>query len=105
MIIPMLHRGFLALLAALASCICIGSAGSQEADRPEQANFANFLQELWPDASAKGVSREVFDAAFVGLAPDPRVIAATRKQPEYGKPVGAYVNGIASPARIETGAG
>jgi membrane-bound lytic murein transglycosylase B len=63
-----------------------------------------FLQVLWPDAQARGITRKSFDAAFVGLTPDPRVAAATVRQPEYGRPVGTYVNGIASPARIATAA-
>jgi membrane-bound lytic murein transglycosylase B len=67
------------------------------------ADFQAFLEELWPDAQAKGIARAVFEQAFAGLAPDPRVIAATQRQPEYGKPVGAYINSVASPARIATG--
>jgi lytic murein transglycosylase len=74
-------------------------------DTPIPATFDAFLQELWPDAQAKGVARATFDKAFAGLTPDPRVIAATRRQPEYGKPVGDYVNAIASKARIEAGKG
>ena len=31
------------------------------------------------------------------------MIAATKRQPEYGKPVGAYVNDIASRGRIANG--
>jgi len=41
-----------------------------------------------------------FDTAMKGFAPDQRVIAATRRQPEYGKPVGDYVNAIVSKRRI-----
>ncbi len=48
---------------------------------PSDASFAAFLQELWPDAQAKGVTRTTFDAAFAGVTPDPRVIAATARQP------------------------
>ncbi len=78
-----------------------GGAQSETALQP--ANFDAFLQELWPDAQARGISRATFDKAFAGLAPDPRVIAATQRQPEYGRPVGTYLNAIASTARIATG--
>ncbi len=37
------------------------------------------------------------------MTPDPRVIATTKKQPEYGKPAGLYVNQIASPANAKQG--
>ena len=32
--------------------------------------FDAFLQSLWPEAQAKGVSRPTFDAAIRGLEPD-----------------------------------
>ncbi len=84
----------LILAAALAwSPAC---AVAQEAP----AGLAPFVQALWPDAQAKGVSRKTFDAAFAGLTSDPRVAAITRRQPEYNSAVGTYVNAIASPARI-----
>jgi lytic murein transglycosylase len=89
------------MLAALAA-ISAGAAPQREA-QPAAGNFDAFLQELWPGAQAQGITRATFDAAFAGLAPDPRVIAATRRQPEYGKPVGDYVNAIASKARIDAG--
>lgn len=71
---------------------------------PAQAQaFSAFVNELWADAQAKGVTRATFDLAMQGVTPDPRVIAATRKQPEYGKPVGAYINGIVTAGRIKRG--
>src|SRR5690242_3352419 len=63
--------------------------------KPDPA-FAAFLQELWPDAQAKGVTRATFDLAFAGVTPDPRVMAITQRQPEYGKPAGAYIASLAS---------
>ena len=72
--------------------------------RAQDQSFAAFVSELWPDAQAKGVTRATFDAAMKGVTPDPRVIAATKRQPEYGKPVGDYVNAIVSNRRIADGA-
>jgi len=71
--------------------------------RAQQQSFAAFVAALWPDAQAKGITRATFDSALTGVTPDPRVIAATKRQPEYGKPVGAYVNDIASRSRIANG--
>src|SRR5262249_21757294 len=61
------------------------------------------LDELWPDAKAKGITRETFDIGFKGVTPDDRVIAATKRQPEYGKPFGDYVNAVANQRRINEG--
>ena len=79
---------------------CRSSPRSAIAQTAETQIFAPFLQALWPDASARGITRKTFDAAFAGLTPDPRVTAATLRQPEFGRAVGDYVNGIASAARI-----
>jgi lytic murein transglycosylase len=75
----------------------------QAQEKSQEANFAAFVAELWPDAQAKGITRANFDTAMRGVTPDPRVIAATKRQPEYGKPVGAYVNDIVSLGRIKRG--
>jgi lytic murein transglycosylase len=65
--------------------------------------FATFVKQLWPDAKAKGITRATFDSAMTGVTANPKVIAATKRQPEYGKPVGDYINDAASPGRIKRG--
>jgi membrane-bound lytic murein transglycosylase B len=72
------------------------------ADAQDQS-FAAFVAQLWPDAQAKGITRATFDSAMKGVTPDQRVINATKRQPEYGKPVGDYVNGAVSARRIALG--
>jgi lytic murein transglycosylase len=76
--------------------------GDRACAQPQQT-FQQFLDELWPDAKAKGITRATFDTAFKGVTPDERVIKATKKQPEYGRPFGDYVNMIANARRIATG--
>ncbi len=102
-----LKRGFWPRTSAIALAIALFGVAialaAQEDLPPVPPTFDAFLQELWPDAQANGITRATFDKAFAGLTPDARVIALTRKQPEYGKPVGDYVNAIASKARIEQG--
>ena len=91
----MFIRGFAVLAVVLG--LCCAPARAQE------QTFAAFEAELWPDAQARGITRATFDLALKGVTPDPRVIAATKKQPEYGKPVGDYVNAIANRRRIADG--
>lgn len=66
-------------------------------------SFGDFERALWPDAQAKGISRATFDTALRGVTPDPRVIAATKRQPEYGKPVGDYIDALIGHGRIARG--
>jgi lytic murein transglycosylase len=93
-------------LSVLALAAVVGSFPARAAppSEPSAANFDAFREQLWPDAQAKGITRATFDAAFAGITPDPRVIAATKRQPEYGKPVGAYIASLASPGNIAVGA-
>ena len=88
-----------ALAAIAGAWISISAANAQ----PREANFDSVLRELWPLAQAQGTSRATFDLAFRGLTPDSRVEALTKRQPEYGKPVGDYVASVVSSSRIETG--
>jgi lytic murein transglycosylase len=86
--------------AALAAIVAAEGAAAQS---PPVTSFAPFLRELWPDAEAQGIRQVTFNAAFAGLTPDTRVVAATRRQPEYGKPFGAYVNSMVSGTRVAMG--
>jgi len=101
----LLERGFRFRIAPIVLAVAVlGCMAAAAQDQPAvPRDFSGFLQELWRDAQAKGIARSTFDQAFRGLTPDPRVIAATRRQPEYGKPVGDYVNSIASKSRIQEG--
>ncbi|HVV61119.1 MAG TPA: lytic murein transglycosylase [Pseudolabrys sp.] len=88
----------LAAVALVIAMPCI-NAHAQESTQ----SFAAFRDELWPDAKAKGITHATFDVAMKGVTPDPRVIAATKRQPEYGKPFGDYVNAVASARRVAIG--
>jgi len=91
----MIRRLFVsALLFALCAAV--------HAQAPKDT-FAAFTAKLWPDAQAKGVTRATFDIAMEGVTPDQRVIAATQRQPEYGRPFGDYVNAVANKRRIAEG--
>lgn len=94
----MLRKVCILALAVMLGCV---TANAQQ--KPADDSFAAFLKQLWPDAKAQGITRATFDLAFAGVTPDPRVITATTRQPEYAKPAGAYVNSIASADRATIG--
>jgi len=83
-------------LLAFAILAAFAVAPAQAQDQ----SFAAFTGDLWKDAQAKGITRATFDTAMKNVTPDQRVIAATQRQPEYGKPVGDYINAIVSNRRI-----
>ena len=80
-----------------------GAAPAAHAQEASQAAFGRFVQGLWPAAKARGVSRGTFDRAFQGVEPDPKIIALTRKQSEFVRPIWDYINGAISAQRLERG--
>jgi lytic murein transglycosylase len=88
------RRGLL-VLAASAACGAPGTAAAE--------SFSAFLAALRADAAKQGIGAATFDSAFAGITPDPRVMAAMRREPEYGKPMGAYLASLVSPARVAIG--
>jgi membrane-bound lytic murein transglycosylase B len=85
--------------AVLALALTLGALATAAADD----KFAAFLDALWPDAAKTGITRATFEAAFTGVTPDPGVIASMRREPEYGKPFGAYLASLVSPSRLGVG--
>jgi lytic murein transglycosylase len=96
-------RRALPLLFLMLAILAAGTATPQDKAAPSAGDFKDFLSGLWPEAEALGITRPTFDSAFQNIALEPRVMALTRVQPEYGKPFADYVNGFASPGRIENG--
>jgi membrane-bound lytic murein transglycosylase B len=66
-------------------------------------SFQAFVEGVWPDAQARGVSRATFDTAFRGVAPDPKIAALTRKQAEFSRPIWHYIAGATAPGTIAKG--
>jgi len=85
-------------LSAVAAVIVCALTSAVRAE-----NFDAFLAALRAEAATQGITGATFDAAFAGVTPDARVIAAMRREPEYGKPMGAYLASLVSPDRIATG--
>ncbi|MEZ5926411.1 MAG: lytic murein transglycosylase [Hyphomicrobiaceae bacterium] len=89
----MLARPFLALLALAALLVMPPSAHAAD------AKFRQWLEALWPEAEALGVSRATFEAAFRGVEPNrslpdlaPAKGTESKGQAEFIKSPGAYIN-------------
>jgi lytic murein transglycosylase len=69
------------------------------------ADFPRFVEGLWPEARARGVSRATFDEAFRGVGVDPKIVALSQKQSEFVRPIWEYLNGAVGGQRLQRGAG
>lgn len=94
-----------ALILSLSLNLGLGAVGASPvlAQEASEAGFQRFVESIWPAARARGVSRATFDEAFRGVGPDPKIIALTKKQSEFVRPIWDYVNGAISAQRLERG--
>jgi membrane-bound lytic murein transglycosylase B len=70
---------------------------------PAEESFAAWRDVLKADALAAGVSADTFDRAFQNVRPNPDVIAKDNVQPEYTRPVWAYLDSAVSPRNVTDG--
>jgi membrane-bound lytic murein transglycosylase B len=70
---------------------------------PDPTAFDRFLAEMRVAARGRGITDATFNAATAGLAPIAAVTAANENQPEFSRPVWAYLDGAVSARRIKDG--
>lgn len=110
----MMHRRTLlasvaGFAAAPAAALRMAQAPIGGADTPTpsggsgDAAFAAWLADFRARAAAAGWSAATLDLAFAGVTSDPQVTALDQKQPEFSKPVSAYLAGAVSDTRIALG--
>ncbi len=86
-----------ALAFALACC------ASPPVSAEPLSPFAHCLREIASEAEAAGVPRALAEAQFQDLTSDEGVLAATRNQAEFVRPVWAYVEASVTDAKIAEG--
>jgi membrane-bound lytic murein transglycosylase B len=92
-------RGFLCAIVTL----FLASPALAQSPEPEARSYRAFIESLRPLAEQRGVTRDTFDRALTNVPYDTEVSALSRRQPEYGRPVGEYLNSLAAPSRITGG--
>jgi membrane-bound lytic murein transglycosylase B len=108
------HASWLARLAAIMAALAIcqlsltpAMAGPKPKAKARTEtvaqSFKAFVENLRPQAEARGVSRQTFDRAFKGVTYDPKVIAHTNAQAEFVKPIWQYLSAAVSARRVEQG--
>ena len=92
---------FVLLLSVLA--VSASAAPHKPPAHPRPDPFRQFVASLWPLAEQRGVSRETFDRALAGVTFDPKIIAMTKQQAEFVRPIWDYVGSATAADRIERG--
>ncbi len=79
------------------------SGGTAAPTNPATPPFDDWVSRLKVDALAAGVTAATFDRAFQGVVPDPDILAKDSAQPEYTRPIWAYLDTAVSAANITAG--
>jgi membrane-bound lytic murein transglycosylase B len=84
-----------------------GASGHPEmkasAIRAAAANFDRCVQDFWPLAAKRNISRASFDKAVKGLTPDLRIMDLMDSQPEFTKAFWDYLDILVNDARVANG--
>ncbi|MFQ5626776.1 MAG: lytic transglycosylase domain-containing protein, partial [Methyloligellaceae bacterium] len=100
-------RAVIRLLSTFITLVLLGGAvyGALGAAPVHAANaaFTRWVDQMWPQARKKGVSRNTFTRAFKGVSPDPEVLERAEHQPEFVKPIWDYLSTAVSEKRITKG--
>jgi membrane-bound lytic murein transglycosylase B len=69
----------------------------------ETVKFSDWVEGVRKEATARGVDKAIFDEAFKGVKPIPRIIELDRKQPEFTLTFNQYLTRVASNVRVKKG--
>lgn len=84
--------------SAFLACLCLWPSPSLAA-----GDFKTWIEGVRAEASARGVSADIFNTAFNGVTPIPRIIELDRKQPEFTLTFQQYLDRVAPGSRINKG--
>jgi len=95
-------------LATLLAFVPLSATAPAVAQTPapvtqQSQSFNAYIEQLWPEARTRGITRATFDRALGAVKFDNEIAAISRRQPEYGRAVGDYLGGMVSQARINGG--
>ena len=74
-----------------------------DAIRSSAANFQRCLENLWPLAAKRGISRATYDAQTRDLTPDLKIMDLVDSQPEFTRTFWDYLDLLVSEDRIQRG--
>ncbi len=80
----------------------ISSASLMTPAFAQEDAFKRYLETLWPQAQAAGVSRATFETLFT-LTPDKSLMGTGTKQAEFERTIQQYVESAVNTARVKKG--
>ena len=69
----------------------------------QRAAYQRWVSGFRAKALAQGIRADVFDTAFSGVTPNPKILNFDRKQPEFSRPIWKYLESAVSASRVKNG--
>lgn len=102
-IVGVRHLMRMGVVAFALAAVILAALTTRPAAANTNAKFRTYIESLWPEARARGVSRRIFDAAFSGITFNSRVLRPARGQAEFVKPIWNYISRSVNTTRIRKG--
>ena len=94
---------FAALVALTGASTLPVTAQTPTVTFEQQQGFERWKANFRRQALAQGIRADVFDNAFAGITPNPKILNFDRKQAEFTRPIWKYLNSAASASRVKNG--
>ena len=91
------------MLTGLLALATPGVAAQETADAAPEPDFGAFRAAFRIDAVAAGIAPDLYDREMASVEPLPVVTKSNDNQPEFVRPVWAYIDGATSEARLRGG--
>lgn len=72
-------------------------------ERLKSHDMQKWIESVWPEARARGISKELYGRVTKGLTPDNEIFKIVDNQAEFIKPVGLYISKAVSDERVRVG--
>lgn len=93
-----------AALVALAGASTVPAIAETPAITFEQQQaFERWRTSFRGKALSQGIRPDIFDNAFAGVTPNPKILNFDRKQPEFSRPIWKYLDSAVSASRVKNG--
>lgn len=93
----------LAVAVALSAFAAAPVLAQSTVSAEQMAGFERWRAGFRAQALAQGVRADVFDSAFAGVTPNPKILKFDRKQPEFSRPIWKYLDSAVSATRVKNG--
>jgi len=94
---------FVAAMIALTGVATTPAVAQTAVSFEQKQAFERWKANFRVKALSQGIRADIFDTAFAGVTPNPKILNFDRKQPEFSRPIWKYLDSAVSASRVKNG--